>query len=53
MKYYKFHVTYYDDGQLVIIKHKNKSVAKQVKAFLESCARSDGKIREIELIEYK
>ncbi len=50
--YHRYHVVYTDDGEEVVQKWATMRKAREAKAFLVSCARSDGKIRNIKLVTF-
>jgi predicted TPR repeat methyltransferase len=52
MQYYRYHVTWLDDGDNEIAKFETEASAKTWRDFLEICARDNGAIRGIELIVF-
>jgi hypothetical protein len=52
MRFRRYHVTWQDNGDVEIAKFEEKSLAKEWLAFLQTCARSDGAIRDIKFVEF-
>jgi len=52
MNYYRYHVTWLDSDDTQIEKFETEALATAWQNFLETCARDDNAIREIELIVF-